>query len=292
MKHVLKNDYLTITVDSAGAELTSVQNAQGTEYLWNADPAYWKRHAPVLFPFVGSLKNKEYHYHGVSYPMGQHGFARDMEFTLLSTTQSEIWYFLKADDSTRSHYPFDFELQIGYRLEETKLTVLWQVTNHGQEPMPFSIGAHPAFYCPPTPDKKRTDYEFRFDNTSPLTYHAIAEGGLADTHTEHPLPETANHTLTISEHLFDGDALIVEGHQAHRIELAKKGEEPYITMLFDAPLFGLWAPPGAETPFVCIEPWYGRCDATDFNGTLEEREYGQTAAPGETVTFSYSITFA
>ena len=292
MEHILKNDHLTVKIDSAGAELTSIQNANGTEYLWNADPAYWKRHAPVLFPFVGSLKNKEYHYQGVSYPMGQHGFARDMEFTLLSTTPNEVWYFLKADDSTRSRYPFDFELQIGYRLEENRLTVLWQVTNHGTDPMPFSIGAHPAFYCPITPGTKRNDYEFRFDNLAPLTYHAIAEGGLADVHTELPLPETAEHILTISEHLFDGDALILEGNQAHRVDLARKGEPPYITVAFDAPLFGLWAPPGAETPFVCIEPWYGRCDATDFNGSLEEREYGQTAAPGETVTFSYSMIFA
>lgn len=285
----LKNEALSVTIDTAGAEIISIQDLSGTEYIWHADPAYWKRHAPVLFPFVGSLVGKEYRYHGKAYPMGQHGFARDMEFTLLASTATEARYLLRANEETLTKYPFDFELEIIYRLEGSAVTVIWQVTNRGEETMPFSIGAHPAFLCPIEPGTKRTDYEFRFDNEKPMTFHAIAEGGLADTHTEHALPETEQHFLTLSEHLFDGDALIIENDQAHLVELAKKGEKPYISVRFDAPLFGLWSPAGADTPFVCIEPWYGRCDATDFTGTLEEREYGQTALPGETVTYSYQI---
>lgn len=287
----LKNEVLTVTIDTNGAEITSIRDNAGTEYVWNADPAYWKRHSPVLFPFVGSLKNKEYRHNGVTYPMGQHGFARDMEFTLLSTTDTEARYLLKADDATLAKYPFDFELEIVYRLEGSSVTVIWEVTNRGEERMPFSIGAHPAFNCPLSSkgDAPRSEYEFRFDNEKPMSCYLVADNGMADTHTDHALPETENHALTITEHLFDKDALIIEHDQAHRVELAKKGEKPYVTMVFDAPLFGLWSPVGADVPFVCIEPWWGRCDAVDFNGELADREYGQFAEPGETKTYNYSI---
>lgn len=289
--YTLKNELLTVTIDTAGAEITSILDTEGTEYIWNADPAYWKRHSPVLFPFVGSLKNKEFHHNGVSYPMGQHGFARDMEFEPVSCTDTEASFVLRADETTLAKYPFRFELMIAYRLTGNCVSVIWKVTNHDNETMPFSIGAHPAFYCPIPAGSAdaRTGYEFRFDNEKPLTFHAIAEGGLADTHTDHPLPETADHVLTITDHLFDGDALIIDGHQAQRVELARKGEDPYITVVFDAPLFGLWAPPGADTPFVCIEPWFGRCDATDFDGTLAEREHSQFAEVGEEKVFQYDI---
>lgn len=287
----LQNEFLTVTTDTFGAELVSVRDKTGTEYIWNADPAYWKRHSPVLFPFVGSLKNKEYHYQGNAWPMGQHGFARDMEFTLLASSSSEVWYLLRADEATREKYPFDFQLDIGYRLEGSTVSVIWKVTNTGSCVMPFSIGAHPAFRCPIHPGEKRSRYEFRFDNGKPLTYHPIAEGGLADTHTSLPLPGTESGCLTIEDSLFDHDALILEGDQAHRAALAKKGCAPYVTVTFDSPLFGLWSPAGADTPFVCIEPWYGRCDAVDFSGSLEERAYGQIAEPEETKIFSYAMEF-
>lgn len=290
----LHNENLTVAIDTAGAEIVSIKNAAGTEYIWNADPAYWKRHAPVLFPFVGSVKNKEYRHNGVSYPMGQHGFARDMEFTLTSATDTEAHYLLQADETTLAKYPFQFVFEIVYRLTDSTVEVIWNVTNEGQETMPFSVGAHPAFYCPipAGSDEARTEYEFRFDNTDVITFHAIAEGGLIDTHTDHPLPETAAHIQTITDHLFDGDALVIDGHQAHRVDLAKKGEAPYVSVAFDAPLFGLWAPAGAKTPFVCIEPWFGRADAVDFDGELKDREHGQSAEAGETKSFAYTMTFA
>ena len=59
--YYLENDCLKVTVSDHGAELISVFGKKlGREYIWNADPAYWNRHAPVLFPFVGSVKNKVY----------------------------------------------------------------------------------------------------------------------------------------------------------------------------------------------------------------------------------------
>ncbi len=301
-EYIIKNEQLTLTVDTAGAELVSVKSAAGREYLFDADPKYWKRHSPVLFPFVGGVRGKEYRYQGVSYPMGQHGFARDMEFTFLSETETEagkeIWFCLAADEETKKKYPFDFVLRIGYRLKDNQVTALWEVENQGTADMPFSIGAHPAFYCPKkpaageTPDPApRTEYELRFDTKEPISFYLLKDG-LAVPEVTETLAQSETGAAPLVEGIFDRDALIVAGNQAHQVSLAKKGEEPYVTVDFDAPLFGLWSPPGTDVPFVCIEPWFGRCDAHDFTGTLEEREYGQLAAPGETKAYSYRMTFA
>ena len=77
----IKNEELTAKINTYGGELVSlVRNATGKEYIWNADEAFWKRSSPILFPFVGSTKNRTYTYEGVESPTAQHGFARVMEF--------------------------------------------------------------------------------------------------------------------------------------------------------------------------------------------------------------------
>ena len=58
----------------------------------------------------------------------------------------------------------------------------------------------------------------------------------------------------------------------------------------EAPLFGIWSPPGKNAPFICIEPWYGRCDDEYFDGDLTEREWGNKLAPHQTFEASYTIT--
>ena len=115
----LENAQISISVDTFGAELRSLRKkATGTEYMWDAKPEYWKRTSPVLFPIVGSLNNGSYRYGGIEYPMSQHGFARDMEFALRQQTADELKFVLRADDGTKAKYPFDFELELGYRLDE------------------------------------------------------------------------------------------------------------------------------------------------------------------------------
>ena len=126
MIYTLKNDVLTVEIESFGAELKSVKsNATGTEYMWCADEKYWKRTAPVLFPIVGSLNHKEYTYKGEKYEMSQHGFARDREFNVISNTENAVWMELNEDKETLAVYPFKFTLQIGYELSDNQVKVLW-----------------------------------------------------------------------------------------------------------------------------------------------------------------------
>ena len=98
--------------------------------------------------------------------------------------------------------------------------------------------------------------------------------------------------MPVTEHLFDGDALVIENHQAQQVALVGPDGKPYLTVDFDAPLFGVWSPPGKNAPFICIEPWYGRCDSGDFKGELKERAWGQELAAGAEFMTEYRITIA
>ena len=145
MQVILENEELRIEINRFGAELTRIYGKKNdTEYLWNADPKYWKRSSPVLFPFVGSLKNKEYRFEGKTYPMGQHGFARDMEFVIDFRSESEAWFSLTSNEETLEKYPFEFVLRVGYQLQEKELKVLWQVENHNISQISVIVASFPA----------------------------------------------------------------------------------------------------------------------------------------------------
>lgn len=285
----ISNDKITIQVDSMGAELKSLKRvADGREYMWHGDPAYWGRTSPVLFPVVGALKSGCYKIDGREYPMGQHGFARDMEFQLKSQVASEIWFSLHSDEETLAGYPYPFLLEIGYELTGNTVTVKWRVSNPEEEPIWFSIGGHPAFLCPIDPGTDQTQYKLLFDAKEQIVSSCI-EGGLLGK--EKKTYRLRNGALSITADLFDGDALIIEKDQAHSVALARPDGKPYLTVDFDAPLFGVWSPPGKKAPFICIEPWYGRCDSVDFSGEFQEREWGQTLSRG-VFEAQYRITVA
>lgn len=276
----ISNNKIMIQVNSMGAELTSLKDvATGTEYMWNADPAYWKRTSPVLFPIVGGLKEGKYRLDGREYPMGQHGFARDMEFRLKSQVASEIWFTLESDEETLQKYPYPFVLEIGYELEDRTVIVKWRVKNPATKQMYFSIGGHPAFMCPIDEGTKQSDYKLLFDTKEPLISSGLQNGLLSNETKTYTLE---NGMLPVTEHLFDKDALVIEKHQAQSVALARAEGIPYLTVDFDAPLFGIWSPPGKNAPFICIEPWYGRCDRADFSDDWTKRDWIESLKPGET----------
>ncbi len=291
MNHTIKNDRLTCIIDSHGCELKSVKDREtGKEYMWNGDPAYWNRTSPVLFPFVGAVKDKKYRLNGNTYEMGQHGFARDMEFTLINCADDEIWMELTDTEETLAKYPFRFRLKIGYRLNDRELSVIWIVENRDDNTMFFAIGAHPGFMMP-----EERAFEFRLydKNENPvqsIVNRIFAGNGCVSDRTE--VIKTPGGVLPITGQLFDGDALVIENEQLGTVELAKDGSgDPEITVRFSTPLVGLWSPPKKNAPFVCIEPWYGRCDSESFSGELKDRDYEETLEPGKEFRAEYRITF-
>lgn len=283
----ISNDKVTIQVDSLGAELKSLKSLpDNREYMWHGDPAYWGRTSPVLFPVVGGLKNGTFRVDDQAYSMGQHGFARDMEFQLKSQVASEIWFTLSSDEETLKKYPYPFLLEIGYELVDHTVVVKWRVCNQTKEPIWFSIGGHPAFLCPIDPGTDQTQYRLVFDTKESVESSCIEGGLVGKTKKTYALRDGI---LPITENLFDEDALVIEGDQAHSVSLARPDGKPYLTVTFDAPLFGIWSPPKKKAPFICIEPWYGRCDSVDFAGDFKEREWTQELSGG-TFEAAYRIT--
>ena len=285
----LSNDSLTIQVSPQGAELSSiVANATQKEYLWQADPAFWKRHSPVLFPIVGSLWNNEYHHNGITYHLSQHGFARDKEFELIKETDTELRFKLQESEDTLKLYPFPFYLEIGYRLAGNQIEIIWVVKNTGNEELHFQIGAHPAFYYPDYDENSQKRGFFAFDRTAGLTYKLIQEKGcIGDT--EYPLPLDEEGLLPLDTHTFDKDALVIEDSQVKRVDLLNPDGSSYLTVYFTAPVVGLWSPPAKNAPFVCIEPWYGRCDRVNYSGEYKDRDWMQYLQPRETFNASYLV---
>ena len=290
--HTLKNDILTVLVKEHGAELASIMKGS-TEYLWQADPAFWGRHSPVLFPIVGSVWEKRYRIDGVEYEMGQHGFARDMDFTLVDGNETEVRYRLESSAETLVKYPYPFVLEIAYRLEGNKLDVIWDVYNPSEEDIFFQIGAHPAFYYPDYDPQAPERGFLSFDRTEGLECIRIKEKGCVDAVTKYPLEIPAEGKLPLTRETFDEiDTIVLEDSQVGRVTLHRNDSSPWLSLSFDAPVVGIWSPPTKNAPFICLEPWYGRCDRAGYEGDYRDKDWMNRLAPGERFSSVYTIEIA
>ncbi len=298
MNITIENEFLLAEISGHGAELCRFYDKSGQrELLWYADPAFWSRHAPILFPFVGKVNGGVYRYKGQSYPMGQHGFARDLDFELVSRNGEEVTFVLKDSEETRKKYPFTFELTVTHRLEGKTLQVLWEVKNPSEtEPLYFSIGGHPAFLCPPPGQDgvKKEDCLIRLtgaEGVEKKTYVLIdpeTEAVAADNVLE---LEEPGGFLKAEESLFAGDALIFDDGQIREASLCLPDGTPYVTLRCPGfPSFGLWSKPNAGAPYICLEPWIGRCDNRGFSGELSEKFGEQKLEPAGVFKKCYEIS--
>ncbi|MGI4833971.1 MAG: aldose 1-epimerase family protein [Janthinobacterium lividum] len=290
MNYTLANDQCRATVATHGAELTSlVDLASGREYLWQADPAYWGRHAPLLFPIVGKLPDDTYLHQGRAYRLPQHGFARDHEFQLIKEETNSFKFQLLHSAATLAVYPFEFDLRVRYTLRGRTLTVGWLVRNPAAsgQALLFSVGAHPAFNCPLGPGEQFSDYTFRFDH--PVTLRRqLLRGGLRSGDTALVLDGQA--ALPLSYELFADDALVISEFDFTRLALQRAdGTGPAVRLRFDGfPYLGLWTKgPGAT--FICVEPWQGVASSLGPPQELRDKEGILTLAPSQEFATSYDI---
>ncbi|MGN0203369.1 MAG: aldose 1-epimerase family protein [Coprococcus sp.] len=287
----MENDRLLVAIADFGAELISIFDKHyQREIIWQADPVFWKRHAPVLFPNVGKYYHGEFLYNGKHYKEGQHGFARDMVFDRISSGKDYVTYRLASDEDTKRRYPFDFVLEITHRLEGQDIEVLWKVVNIGESPMYFTIGGHPAFNVPVLPDTKFSDYYLTFaEDKETLEYILI------DLNTGTAVPdqifhlELNDHMYRLRDDMFDRDALVFDNGQIGWAGIALPDGTPYVSMTCEGfPNFGIWSVPGA--PYVCLEPWCGRCDNRGFEGDISDKAGINRLESGQLFEKSYKIT--
>ena len=290
--HTLKNDILTVQVKEHGAELASIKKGS-TEYLWQADPAFWGRHSPVLFPIVGSVWEKHYRIGENEYEMGQHGFARDMDFVLVEGDETQVRYRLESTEETLKKYPYPFLLEIAYRLHDNKLDVIWEVSNPGSDDIYFQIGAHPAFYYPDYDPQTQERGYLSFDRSEGLQCIRITEKGCVDAETLHPLDIPSDGLLPLTRETFDAiDTILLQGGQVGAVTLHRTDGTPWLSLKFDAPVIGIWSPPTKNAPFICLEPWYGRCDRAGYEGDYREKDWINRLASGEKFSSVYTMEIA
>jgi galactose mutarotase-like enzyme len=266
----IQNELISAAFKVGGGELCSLKAlASGREFVWQADAAHWKRHAPVLFPIVGRLQNDTYTVDNHSYRLPQHGFARDRDFHPIHQTASELTFYLGFDHHTKKIYPFEFELLIRYVLEDSALRVEYTVKNVDKKTIYFSIGAHPAFNCPARSNEKRSDYYFEFEKEESAPRYKLLNG------TIDPTPEKVienGNRISIRDDLFAADALIFKDIQSQKLALKHQSGQELLHLTWEnMPYLGLWSP-SQEAPFVCIEPWHGIADMASHHGKLPEEE--------------------
>jgi galactose mutarotase-like enzyme len=283
---ILDNDTLRAKINLHGAELCSlIRKETNSEYIWQADPTFWARHSPVLFPIVGKLRNDEYVYQGNQYNMSQHGFARDFEFELMEQRDVFARFMLKGSRETRIVYPFKFELYVNYLLEDETIRIDYEIKNKDHHDLLFSIGGHPAFKCPVFDHEQKTDYFIKFEKKENASRHLI-ESGIRTGEVESMLKN--EDVIAITDGLFDRDALIFTELESKSVSLCTSSG-PRVAVYFDQmPYLGIWSK-SDEAPFICIEPWHGIADRIDHNQKLENKEGIIKLEPRETFQTGFSI---
>lgn len=251
---IIKNEHLVIEINEYAAELHSIKDKAGNEYLWQGDEKYWARQAPNLFPFVGRFTNGEYQLNGKIYNMGIHGFARVMDFEPVRISERQIMFCLEASEETLLQYPYKFSFYILYSLSGNQLSVLYHVVNHSEDTMYFGLGGHPGFCVPLEEGLNFEDYYLEFDEVAEVKQIGMSEDCFVNGEIA-PFELSDGMKLPLRHSLFDNDAIILTD-MSRAVTLKSDIGKNFVRAEYpDMSYLGLWHCPKKEAPYVCIEPW-------------------------------------
>lgn len=283
MKYTIHNAVLTAEIDSHGAELCSLRsNLTGTEYIWQADPEIWARHAPLLFPIIGRLKDKQYTVGGQTYDITQHGFARDSEFVCIEQNENSIALSLVISEQAERMYPFPIALTIRYTLDGNRLKKEHITTNKGAEPLYYEIGGHDAFNVALDAGETMQDYYVDFGDRAEL-YPFVNDENLMLTKDKRTVP-LKDGRLYLDPEVFALDAFIMDDISPRHLTIRSDKSSHTIRMDFeDFPYVALWTKyTGKATNYVCIEPWTTLPDCAYLDKALENKIGVRRLNAGET----------
>ncbi|MDP1801441.1 MAG: aldose 1-epimerase family protein [Bacteroidota bacterium] len=288
MQTEIGSNLLSVKINSFGAEVCSVKNNNGVEFIWQANKDVWARHTPVLFPIVGKLKDNFFVHEGKRYELPQHGFARDMEFEAIEQNDNSSTFQLVSNNETKAKFPFEFKLQINYSVIENRLETQYKIINPSGKIIYFSVGAHPGFNCPLLPNETFENYYLEFE-TGSFFQTQLNNGLRTDAKTNLKLKDQK---LFLTKEIFDKDALVFEDRQINTVSLCSSVSKHKITMHCKGwPYFGIWTKKGNQQ-FVCLEPWYGITDhENSTNELLKKHGVIQLAANSE-FTAQFSLIFS
>ena len=286
MIYTLKNDKLTVEVNSFGAELSSVKSTDGHEYMWQG--AEWKKHAPVLFPICGGLLNSSFTYGTRTYTMEKHGFARVTEFEMTEADDTSLTFVLKSDESTLAIYPFEFTLTAKYTIVDNTLTACYTVENSGKQIMPYMFGWHPAFTL--AGNGEINSFYVDFGEKNQLMRHTLQHGPFVNPFYT-PYPLNGGKYYLNEDEIYENDTMIFRdvptsvklagGNQAHEITLTYTDNLPYLC---------IWKAPTSSARYICLEPW----SHVPADGETEENFLSRQMArlsPSDKEDYVYTVKF-
>lgn len=282
MNITLQSGDFSAVISSKGGELISMKDGSGNEYIWTAEDV-WKRHAPLLFPFVCNTLSKKYTVNGKEYTLSNHGFARDMDFFVNETASDHVIMTINSDDSTREKYPFDFRFTVAYKLTANKLGVSMTAENTGKEKMPFFVGGHPGFLCPFTADKDSSfqDYDIVYEKPETIIQQ-LNDGNVT-------IVEQGT-TVPVTRQLFKNDVFMKDKPASSSVSLVSRKSGKAITVSFDnSGCIAVWSPYEKSANFVCLEPWAAPpvycCDTEE----LTKMPHAKIIGAGESYCFAFDI---
>ena len=277
----IHNEFLDVHVNRKGAELSSVKNKANKEFIWQAEPI-WERHAPNLFPIVGSLLDHEYLYDSELFKLTHHGFARDLDFDVLHQSEHSICFILQQNQHTYESYPFNFTLLITYALNKNSLEQTFRVINKDTKMMPVSFGGHPAFNV-----KAIDEYEIQFEYNEDVQANTLEGPYISDSKVD----VIKGNKIPLNYLTFDRDALVFQDLKSDWVKLVHKSSTHAVKVdISDFPYLGIWSKPGA--PFVCIEPWQGVADLVSHNKDISEKEGIILLETGKEIIKSFTMEFS
>lgn len=286
----LQNGILSAAINPKGAELYSLQ-LDGLERIWQGDPAIWGRHAPLLFPLIGRLRDQQYELDGQMIQAPMHGFCRDRMFETVEADDLHVRYRTQDDASTRTVYPFSFTLEVEFQLEENAIVKRHTVTNRSDREMPFELGGHDAYRTTLMPGETMADYAIAFEGVDHLEPFAMDETGTLD------LPKgnipLEGPLLTKLPQDVGLDTIVLEGLPVRKASLISRKSPRKVTVEFeDFPYLGIWtAQKGVVTNYICIEPWSTLPDGHFMGRKLTDKPGIVVLTPGESKTLTFRTFF-
>lgn len=271
MLHTVHNEFLSVIASEQGAELQSVLGADGTEYLWQGDPTYWRNRAVNIFPYVARLTDGSYYLDGKLYHMDIHGLAPYRRFHAVSNDGTRMVLEMDSNEETYAAYPREFALRVIYALQGRTLSVLYEVENRDDKVMYFGLGGHPGFNVPLAKGKRFEDYRLRFSRPCQPQRIGFTKNCFLNGKDE-PFSLEEGQLLRLHHELFDDDAIVLK-NIAREVTLETDGDSHSVTVAFpQMDYLGLWHRPQTDAPYICIEPWCSLPSTQDQIAVLEQQK--------------------
>lgn len=278
---IIKNDSLEVCITTKGAQIKSVKADK--EYMWEGNPEIWGKHAPVLFPICGTLKDNMYTYDGKQYSMQSHGFAPKMDYNVREHTDDCLSLYITDNEETRKSYPFSFDFEVKFTLKDRSVKVEYNVTNKGEGELYYSVGCHEAYACP----EGIEEYYLEFPKKLDLDEH-ILDGPFMSGKTS-PFARDCD-ILPLTEKMFDNDSTCFKNMGTYSVTLKNKAGTRSVRVDYPGfDYFIIWHVPGA--PYICLEPWKGFPDYTATDGDITRKDGIIRVEAGEVSRSEHTITF-